>query len=537
MPCNCVKPTRTPLWTPIPEFSQPTDMLPGENMDCYAKRAGTKEKNDVAEKIENKIDNTSVVSDLNGNVNETFRLTPKSTRVATSWDISIDGKPVSSTNIPNLTVNGSKLSGTVADDYLNKDYKVMVVAKDADGEIDSREFTLVPKKGSKDDTIKFVSPLPGGVVTCKFGPRKPPVAGASSMHKGIDMAMPGGKIGDIVSTADGVVVAAGPARGFGNWIKIEHYDSQNKLVATSVYGHMNEIYVKVGQKVAAGQKIAKEGNAGIGSAAHLHFEIHKGSWGNPTDPLPYLNGSFDVADNNLPGKNGEPDPGTFQKINQSNTGMTAKEADVANKDCPEVLPNQAPPTSPSNPEPSTNPPPPENNVAPNQSECKPATKMPVEKVRAEMDRALAEEPSLTAEDKKFIIQVATIESNLDPYAKNPTSSATGLYQMLDKIAVKYYGQIGIPVTCENRCNPYYATQAMIKFYVNEMRPYWDKYLASGKTKIANISIKQTAWSAQYPSFTQGEFMYGLVHHDGIGNASNGIDKQGVDYWRKKIRAA
>ena len=162
--------------------------------------------------------------------------------------------------------------------------------------------------------------------------------------------------------------------------------------------------------------------------------------------------------------------------------------------------------------------------------------MPADKVRAEMDRAFAEEPSLTAEDRKFLIQVATIESNLDPYAKNRGSSATGLYQMLDKTAVKYYGVIGIPATCENRCNPYYATKAMIKFYTQEFRTYWAGYLESGKTKIANKAIKPTAWSAKYASFTQGEFMYGLIHHDGVGNAVAGVDRQGVDYWRRKIRA-
>jgi murein DD-endopeptidase MepM/ murein hydrolase activator NlpD len=494
------------------------------------------EKNDVSEKIENKIDNTSVTSDLNGVVNTTFKLTPKSTRIATSWNITINGQPVSSTNIPNLTVSGSKLSGSVEDAYLNKDYKVMVVASDSAGEIDSREFTLVPKRGTKDDTVKFLFPLPGGAVTCKFGPRKPPAPGASTMHKGIDISSPGNKLGDIVSTADGIVVAAGPARGFGNWIKIEHYDAQNRLVATSVYGHMNEWYVKVGQKVAGGQKIAKEGNAGIGSGAHLHFEIHKGSWGNPTDPLPYINGNFSAADNNLPGKNGEPDTSTTQRVNQTNVGMTAKEAEVANRDCPDELPNQSPPTSVTNPEPIYPPPPPQNNDAPNKSACKPNEKMPADKVRAEMDRAFAEEPSLTAEDRKFLIQVATIESNLDPYAKNRGSSATGLYQMLDKTAVKYYGVIGIPATCENRCNPYYATKAMIKFYTQEFRTYWAGYLESGKTKIANKAIKPTTWSAKYASFTQGEFMYGLIHHDGVGNAVAGVDRQGVDYWRRKIRA-
>ena len=541
MSCNCIKPTKTPLWTPIPEFSQPTEILPGENIECYAKRAGTVEKNDVAEKIENKIDNTSLVSNLNGEVDTTFKLTPKSTRIASSWEILINGNPVSANNIPNLIVDGAKLSGTVTDEFLDKPAKVLVTAKDDTGDIDSREFTLVPKKGSKDSTIKFIFPLPGGVITCKFGPRKAPAAGASTMHKGIDCAMPGGKIGDIVASADGIVVAAGPAKGFGNWVKIEHYDSQNRLVATTVYGHMHEWYVKVGQKVSSGQKIAKEGNAGIGSGAHLHFEIHKGSWGNPTDPLPYLNGEFGAADDNLAGEKGKPDPSTVSQVSQSNVGMTSSESSAG--DCPDVLPNQAQPTSSTNPEPSNAPPlapdapgEPVKNIAANRSDCKPEKQLTVAEVKAEMERAFATEPSLTSEDKKFLIQVATIESNLDPYAKNPTSTATGLFQMLDKIAAKYYGTIGIPINCANRCNAYYSTLAMIKFYMLEFKPYWNGYNASGKTKIANKTIKSTAWSAQYPSFTQGEFMYGLLHHDGVGNAVNGIDKQGVDYWRKKIRA-
>jgi len=109
--------------------------------------------------------------------------------------------------------------------------------------------------------------------------------------------------------------------------------------------------------------------------------------------------------------------------------------------------------------------------------------------------------------------------------------------MLDKIAVKYYGVIGVPATCKNRCDPYYATKAMIKFYTQEFRPYWNGYNNSGKTKIAGKTIKETSWSAKYPQLTQGEFMYGLIHHDGVGTAVSGIDKQGVDYWRKKIRSA
>lgn len=45
----------------------------------------------------------------------------------------------------------------------------------------------------------------------------------------------------------------------------------------SLYGHMQECYIKVGQKVAAGQELGLAGNSGLSTAPHLHFELRKGS--------------------------------------------------------------------------------------------------------------------------------------------------------------------------------------------------------------------------------------------------------------------
>lgn len=539
MSCGCIKPDTTSLWTPIPEYRQPTDIQRGENIDCYAKRAGSQSglKNDVAEQIPNRIENTSLTSDLNLNVDTQFKLTDTSTRVATEWSATINSQPLTDV-LPELQfdISTGKLSGTVSQEHANKNYKVLIAAIDGEGEIDSREFNFYPKQGSKDDTIKFIFPLPGGVVTCKFGPRNPPAAGASSMHKGIDCALPGRKITDIVAAADGTVVKCGPARGFGNWVVIEHRNAGGNLVATTVYGHMSKIYVAVGQKVSAGQKIALEGNEGIGSGAHLHFEIHKGSWGNPVDPMPYLNGTFEAASDNIPGQSGEPVESSKKTVTNSNVGMTNGEATAGN-DCPALIPNQPQVTSPE-PEAMPDPPSGHNNVTKNRSACAPENDVPnTDFVLAEIRRACNEDPELNADDKKFIEVVAKIESSFDPYAKNPTSSATGLYQMLDSIATKYYGLIGVSPTCANRCNPYYATKAMIKFYKNELKNYWTGFVNSGKTKIANKPIKDTPHSARYASLTQGEFMYGLVHHDGVGNAVNGIDKQGIAYYQSKVRSS
>jgi murein DD-endopeptidase MepM/ murein hydrolase activator NlpD len=548
MSCDCPTPTKSPLWTAVPEYRQPTDIQPGENIDCYAARSGSVsgEKNDIGAQPENRILNTSLTSDLNLGVNVTFKLTPTSTRTATGWQISVNG--VSGlAPLTELTFDTSTgvLSGTVLEANANQQYKVLVEADDGSGFIDSREFNFFPKKAGKGDTIKFIKPLADGTVTshvtCGYGPRAAPAFGASTFHKGYDFAMTDHSLGNIVASSDGTVVAAGPATGFGNWIIIEHYDQNSTCVASTVYGHMNDgnIYVTVGQQVAAGQKIALEGNKGIGSGAHLHFEIHKGKWkqGGGVDPGPYLQGSLSVAQNNDPtvlpsdSTDGNYGPTDFATQTNSNPGMTTAEA-MAPPACPSVLPNDTalPPPGPQNP-----PSPPTNNQVSNRSSCAPATSPDTATVIAAIQQACNDAGYATgSSDANFIQTVATIESNLDPYAKNPTSSATGLYQMLDSIAVHYYGIIGQTPTCANRCDPYLATKAFIAFYQAEFLPYYNNYVASGKTTIAGKSIQATAWSSQYPTLGQNEFMYGLIHHDGVGNAVAGKDLGGVAYWRSKV---
>jgi hypothetical protein len=181
-----------------------------------------------------------------------------------------------------------------------------------------------------------------------------------------------------------------------------------------------------------------------------------------------------------------------------------------------VLPNQYAPITP---EPPTIP------VAPENSS-----------VQVQIQQALDEDGTLTDEEKKFLMFVAKIESRFKADAKNPTSSARGVYQMLDKTANVYYTKIGIASTLENRNNAYFATKAQIRFYKDEQRKYWNDYLASSRTRI-NGKLLDASVKARYDTYTHGEFVYGLIHHDGVGNAVNGKDLQGVEYWRKKIREA
>ncbi len=114
-------------------------------------------------------------------------------------------------------------------------------------------------------------------------------------HRGVDLAQRGGALGKPIYAAhDGTVVASGPADGFGNWIVITH-DVDGKKLST-VYGHMRrqDLLVKAGDTVKAGQQIARIGSEGQSTGPHLHFEIWNGNRLNcggdcSIDPTPVLN--------------------------------------------------------------------------------------------------------------------------------------------------------------------------------------------------------------------------------------------------------
>ncbi|MFF3222325.1 peptidoglycan DD-metalloendopeptidase family protein [Nocardia suismassiliense] len=99
-------------------------------------------------------------------------------------------------------------------------------------------------------------------------------------HLGIDIAGPIGT--PIVAVADGTVIEAGPAAGFGMWVRLLHDDG-----TVTVYGHIDTATVSQGQRVMAGDQIATIGNRGFSTGPHCHFEV----WLNGSDkvdPVPWL---------------------------------------------------------------------------------------------------------------------------------------------------------------------------------------------------------------------------------------------------------
>jgi lipoprotein NlpD len=101
----------------------------------------------------------------------------------------------------------------------------------------------------------------------------------SSYNKGINIA---GSRGEAIhAAAAGKVVYCGDGlRGYGNLIIIKH----NSLYL-SAYAHNRKVYVREGDWVRQGQKIAEMGNTGSDKVM-LHFEIRRA--GKPIDPASLL---------------------------------------------------------------------------------------------------------------------------------------------------------------------------------------------------------------------------------------------------------
>ncbi|MBF6172679.1 M23 family metallopeptidase [Nocardia blacklockiae] len=99
-------------------------------------------------------------------------------------------------------------------------------------------------------------------------------------HEGVDVAAPIGT--PIYAVEDGTVIDAGPASGFGMWVRLRHDDG-----TVTVYGHVDTTTVSVGQRVMAGDQIATVGNRGFSTGPHCHFEVHPNG-GSAIDPLPWL---------------------------------------------------------------------------------------------------------------------------------------------------------------------------------------------------------------------------------------------------------
>lgn len=136
----------------------------------------------------------------------------------------------------------------------------------------------IAKNNNSNNSIFTVKPI-SGVITSRYGHRSSPGGIGSTNHKGMDISAKSGTT--IKAAATGTVKFAGYKGSLGNLVIIE----SEKGIET-YYGHCSKIYVKKGQKVTAGDKIAAVGQTGAATGPHLHLEIHVN--GKVINPQKYL---------------------------------------------------------------------------------------------------------------------------------------------------------------------------------------------------------------------------------------------------------
>ena len=126
----------------------------------------------------------------------------------------------------------------------------------------------------------FIWPCPAYTrISSYFGPRPQPVPGASTNHKGVDLAAPYGSA--ILASASGVVTTSTYSKSAGNYIVLAHGSGMS-----TVYMHASALLVSVGETVEQGEVIAKVGSTGYSSGNHLHFGVIKN--GTYVNPLNYI---------------------------------------------------------------------------------------------------------------------------------------------------------------------------------------------------------------------------------------------------------
>lgn len=110
----------------------------------------------------------------------------------------------------------------------------------------------------------------------RFGMRKHPILKIRRMHSGIDILVNTGT--PVYAPGAGKVVFTGRRGGYGKVVEIDHGFGYK-----TIYAHLSKIFVKRGQKVTRGDKIALSGNTGkLSTGPHLHYEVrHNGIALNP----------------------------------------------------------------------------------------------------------------------------------------------------------------------------------------------------------------------------------------------------------------
>ncbi len=114
--------------------------------------------------------------------------------------------------------------------------------------------------------IPIYHPLSKLRLNSNFGFRIHPLTRLLQFHQGIDLKASLDQ--QVFATADGIILHSGYSRSLGYFIKIQHLAG-----FTSIYGHLNRLYVTTNQPILQGQIIGTCGRSGKTTGVHLHYAI------------------------------------------------------------------------------------------------------------------------------------------------------------------------------------------------------------------------------------------------------------------------
>ena len=140
------------------------------------------------------------------------------------------------------------------------------------GVLDAQLFEQAVKKR----LLPTMMPVAAAYNASSFGRRIDPFTGQWAMHEGIDFLADQGST--VVAAAAGVVIFSGFHPQYGYVVDVDH---GNDLVTR--YAHCSKLFVREGDVLQRGRKIAESGSTGRSTGPHLHFEVrYRGSAQNPS---------------------------------------------------------------------------------------------------------------------------------------------------------------------------------------------------------------------------------------------------------------
>lgn len=141
-------------------------------------------------------------------------------------------------------------------------------------------------------------------ITSCFSPYRVLSNGKTAPHQGIDLTSRG--LQNVMAVADGTIVNTKSTNNYncyktrcegldsrGNYVVIRH--EINGILFYTLYYHLAQVDVRVGDSVIAGKVIGKMGNTGGSSGTHLHFQYND-SDNVPINPGNLFTNPYDISD-------------------------------------------------------------------------------------------------------------------------------------------------------------------------------------------------------------------------------------------------